>query len=181
MTTLLTATAAAPQLSPPWYTLWNEINSSVGATPRVTVSELDTTKTPYVTTITAGDDTQAKMLASVLTQLHLLGNIGVQVVVKNAQGQVVPPATPANADELVQMLTTALKGNPLFVQAMAQELFPRGPLNVFAVFTKSVIQFYNDNLADLYRNFNGVTASVFADVLMPAPGGISVLCSTTKS
>ena len=145
------------------------------------MAQLDTTKTPYVTTITAGDDAQAKMLASVLTQVHQLGNVSVQVVVKNAQGQVVQPSTPSSAQELVQMLTTALKGNPLFTQAVAQELFPSGPMNVFAVFTKSVIQFYNDNLADLYRNFNGVTASVFADVLMPAPGGISLLCSTAKS
>lgn len=180
MAMTMSAAGIAPQLSPPWYTLWNEINSSVGATPGVQVAPLDTSKMPYVTTLTVSDDMQAKMLASVLTPLHQLGNITVQVVVKNAQGQVVSPATPSSGEELVKMLTTGLKGNPYFVEAVAQELFPHAPVVVFAVFTKSVIQFYNDNLSDLYRNFNGVTANVFADVLMPAPGNIRLLCSTAK-
>jgi hypothetical protein len=178
--TTMTMTPVTPQLSPPWYTFWNEIKASVGASPTVQTSDLDTSRLPYTVTLTVSDNAQAAALASVVAPLTQFGNVAVAVVVKNAQGQVVPPTPPANPDALVSMLTEAMENNPLFKQALAQPIFPGGRVVVWVVVAKAVIQFYNDNLADLYRNFNGVAAAVFGDVLLAAPGGISVSCSTAK-
>jgi hypothetical protein len=181
MTVTTDTAGVAPQLSPPWYTLWNRINSAIGPTPGVQVAPLDTTRSPYLTVITVSDDSRAQMLASSLIALHQLGTVSVAVVVKNSRGQVVPPVTPGDASQVVKMLTTALQGNPLFVQAVAQPLFPGAPMVVFPVFTKSVIQFPNDNQVDLYHNANAVAADVFKALLMPQPGGILVYCSTARS
>ena len=50
-----------------------------------------------------------------------------------------------------------------------------------AVFTKSVIQFFNDDMSDYYRNFNGVTADVFNDILVLDYGNNVTLGTTTQS
>jgi hypothetical protein len=143
------------QLSPPWYTLWNEIKASIGNDPGVTVNPLVTSQQPFI----------------------------VPIQVKNGSGQIVQPVIPSSPDELVKLTQTALTGNKWFVEVVKKAFspMPHSPVVVYPVFSKAVIQFYNDDLSDLYNNYNNVVAFVFKDVLNPAPGGIMFYSSTAKS
>ena len=169
-------------LSPPWYTLRNEIKCSVGYDRGVAVGPLDTTNTPYIVPIAVSGDDKAVALASIMNAEFPMGNITVAVQVKNSEGVVIKPKTPSSAEELGEMVKTAFGGNALFSEVVVQSFFPGSPFKaVYAVFDKSVIQFYNDDLSDLYRNFNRVAAFVFREVLNPAPGGIALYCSTVEA
>ncbi|MDQ5823642.1 MAG: hypothetical protein M3441_05435 [Chloroflexota bacterium] len=166
-----------PGLSPPWYTLWNKIDKAVGADPGFSVQPLqDNGDGTYTVVITSqgGDPTP---LAAVLKKSHTLGNITVNVEVQELHVDVLSINTPG---ELVGALNGALKTNPYFVQAIQTQPSPFYQVpSVVAVFTASVIQFYNDDLSDYYRNFNGVTADVFTDILLLDYGNNVTLATTT--
>jgi len=55
-----------------------------------------------------------------------------------------------------------------------------GRLAVFPIFSKAVVQFPNNDIGDLYFNFNDVAAKSFRNVLEGAPGGIILPVSTDK-
>ncbi len=171
------------QLSPPWYTLWNEIKASIGNDPGVTVNPLVTSQHPFIVPITVTDNNKAVGVASIMRSQYTLGNITVVVQVKNGSGQIVQPVVPSSPDDLVNLAKTALTGNKWFVEVVKKAFspLPHAPVVVYPVFSKAVIQFYNDDLSDLYNNYNNVVAFVFKDVLNPAPGGIMFYSSTAKS
>lgn len=170
-----------PQLSPPWYTLWNEIKASVGNDPDVKVSPLVTSSNPFVVPITVGNSDRAVALASIMAPAHQFGNITVVIQVKDGGGNPVKPITPGSPDQLAAFVKTALGGNAWFKDVVTQPLFPGGSPVVFTVFAKAVIQFPNDDLSDLYHNYNNVVGFVFRDVLNPAPGGFPLYSSTAQS
>lgn len=166
-------------LSPPWYTLWNMVNSIVGKDPAVTVGQLQTSSMPYVIPISLSDQNKAQALANILIPTVQLGNITVNLQV-SVNGKPLTPVSPKNPEDLANMVQVALKDNTLFVEVLVQPIFPYGPAIVWPVFTKSVVQFYNDDLSDLYHNFNGVTADVCKQVLNTSPGGFYLYASTIK-
>lgn len=168
-----------PGLSPPWYTLWNKIKYSIGNDTAVTVNQLDTKSSPYIVPITVADHDKAVAIASVMILRHQMGNITVDVQVKDGAGKIVSPETPESAEKLAELLKKALGDNAWFVEVVVMPSFQRGV--VFPVFKKAVIQFFNDDLSDLYRNYNNVVGFVFREVLNPGPGGIPILCSTDKN
>jgi hypothetical protein len=150
-----------PQLSPPWYTLWNEIKASVGNDPGVKVGPLVTSSLPYIVPITVGNHDKAVALASIMALQHQFGNISVVIQVKDGDGTPVKPINPTSADQLAELVKTALDSNGWLTQVVVQPLFPGGRAIVFAVFAKAVIQFFNDDLSDLYHNYNNVVGFVF--------------------
>ena len=170
------------QLSPPWYTLWNEINTTIGCSPDVNVGTLNTSNNPYTIDIKIKDHDKAVATASIMLLNYQFGNIGVQVNITDSDGDTVSPVTPESADELGILVTTALSKNSWFQEVVVKKFLPSSQRSsVYPVFSKGVVQFYNDNLTDLYSNYNNVAAFVFNNVLNLSPGGITVLCSTAES
>jgi len=168
---LLFAPQPARALSPPEYTLWAEIKNSVGVTPGVEVGDLiDKTGGLYVVPIKVKDADQAVAIASIVTLSHKIGNLTVQVQVTDGEGHDFKPVIPGSSDQLADLVRKALKGNYFLKDVIVKASPVSQKKVVFAVFTKSVIQFPNDNLSDLYGNFNGVAAAVFRDVLADEPG-----------
>lgn len=168
------------KLSPPWYTLWNEINASIGNDPDVTVKPLDTQQSPFIVPVQVGSHEKAEAIASILDLRHIIGNITVDVEIRDQTGTIVSPKVPQTTEELAKMMETALGGNGWFSEVIARPIYPQGPEVIYPVFKKEVIQFFNDDLSDVYSNYNNVAAFVFKDVLNGAPGGFSVYCSTAK-
>jgi len=166
------------QLSPPWFTLRNEI-AAVLTSSGVSVSQLDTSKTPYTVTITVDYDNVAVAIASILPRQYPVGNTAVVPYVTTGS-QPVTPIVPTSPQQLAQLVQTAFQGNPLLQQVVVQPIFPNGPEAVFPVFAAQVVQFPNDDLTDLYHNFNGVLANVARNVLAPNPGGFIVNPSTAQ-
>ena len=178
---VVTCGAARPAhaLSPPQYTLWNKVKGSVGATPGVKVGDLVEQKDGrYTASVVVKRHDQAVAVASVLKLSHKIGNLTVEFQVTDGDGAAVKPLTPKSAGELADLVRMALSGNPFL-----KEVVVKGGLGgptVYPVFTKSVIQFPDDDLSDLYGNFNGVAAEVFGDTMLREAGKFVVSPSTTK-
>jgi len=168
-----------PQLSPPWYTLRNQIAATIGSDPSVHVSELDRSQQPYLVKITCAGLPQAQATASIMKLLRDGGSWALRVEVY-AQGQPVAPVIPQSAEQLAGLVRTAFANNPLFVDVHTRPLTMGGRLAVFPIFSKAVVQFPNDDIGDWYFNFNDVAAKSFGNVLEGAPGGIILSVSTDK-
>lgn len=175
------ATAALETLSPPWVTFASEMQNTIGKTPGVFVSPLITIgNTMYIGAATQ-NASRGVALATVLAGDHDFGGVHVVVVVTNDQGTHYNPVPVTSSSQLATLERTALAGNPLLSSVVVHPLFPGQADVVYPVFTKSVVQFPNDNLADAFQNFNGVSADVFGDVLAGSVGGISVDPSTVST
>jgi hypothetical protein len=166
------------QLSPPWYTLWGKINASIGNCSGVTVGELQTSSDPFKVTITVTNYEQAVAMASIINLQYELST-EIVIEVKDGSGKTVAPFSPTSPDELIEFIKTALHGNGWFVD-VAQGVLPSGLTIVFPIFSKNVIQFPNDNVADYYGNYNNVVAFVFQDILVSESGSIPIYCSTAE-
>lgn len=177
----LVAPRSAQALNPPEYTLWAEIKNSVGETPGVEVGPLnEKEKGSYIVPVKVKDHDQAVAVASIMTLSHEFGNITVEVRVTDGGGSPVNPVTPGSSNQLADLVRKALRGNCRLKEVVVKSS-PLGPREtVYPVFTRSVIQFPNDDLSDLYSNFNGVAAAVFRYVLASAPGGYHLNPSTAK-
>ena len=171
---------SSPQLSPPWYTIWNQINSAIGNDPAVTVSQLDTSQSPYLVKITIDGALQAQATASLMKLSYDMGSWGIQVAIYDQNGTPALPVAPQSAEELEGFVKAAFAKNGWYVGVNARAFMPEGPLAVFPIFSKAVIQFPNDDIGDWYFNYNAVAASVFTDVLEGSPGGIVLSCSTNN-
>ena len=169
-----------PQLSPPWYTLRNQMAATIGNDPSVRVSELDRSQQPYLVKITCPGLPQAQATASIMKLYHDGGSWGVKVQIYDQGGQPVAPLVPQSAEQLATFVRTAFANNPLFVDVHTRPLTMGGRLAVFPIFSKAVIQFPNDDIGDWYFNFNEVVAQGFRNVLEGAPGGIILSASTDK-
>jgi hypothetical protein len=174
--------ASVQAIPPPQNTLWAKVKYTVGVTPGVEVGDLidKTGGIFYVVPIKVNDTSQAVAVASIMKLSQTIGRITVTVQVTDGQGQAANPVTPTSPEQLADLVRKALSTNPLFkdVVVKAAGIGPRK--RVFPVFSKSVIQFPNDDLSDLYGNFNGVAAAVFQDVLVTEAGGYSLAASTAE-
>jgi hypothetical protein len=166
-------------LSPPWYTFASEMKATIGATPGVHVSDLKANPDgSYTLDITAKSFLKAVEVASIVKPTADFGGTTVTVVVSDKNGDVVNPIVPTSVYQVEKLYNGALKGNDLYAGVKAKPLFPNAPVVVFPIFTPTVVQFYNDNLADYYSNANLVAADAFGDVLDPQLGGHDIAPST---
>jgi len=81
---------------------------------------------------------------------------------------------------LSELIEVGLAKNGWFEQVVIQPLVPGGASVAFIVFSKAVVQFFNDDLSDLYHNYNNVVAFSFKDVLNPAPGALAFTVQPQK-
>lgn len=169
------------RLSPPWLTLWNEIKGSIGNDPLVNVATLDQSMNPYVVHITVEGEAKAVAIASVLQERYQFGNVSVMPQVEEKGGGPVAPVIPQSVNDLAQQVGTAFSGNRFYRDVVVKPfLVNSGPLTVYPVFAREVVQFCNDDYQDLYRNYNGVAAAVFKNVLAKSPGGFGLVPSTAE-
>lgn len=153
-----------PALSPPWFTLQKMFANTFGCDPAVTIGELDTSKNPYVLPIVVNDEKKGMALRTIIPANFPMGNINVITIVKNCNGISWQGIDIENEKQLVEVIKAAFTGNPLFVAAIPRVL-PPDFQQVGLIITKTVVQFFNDNLADFYSNFNGVAADVIAGLI----------------
>lgn len=167
-------------LAPPWYTLWNEVKHTIGNDKSVQVLELETKQNPYKIRIITNDVKKGEALATLLESIHFLGNIDVVIQVEDKEGQVYEKKVVSTTMELKALLSVAFEDNSYYVGTVVQSLDPGNLTFIYPVFTKSVIQFYNDELSDLYHNYNEVTAKVFKQLIVDEVNGLAIGCSTEK-
>jgi len=116
-------------------------------------------------------------LATILVTCKKIGKVNVFIEVMH-RGQVVKPDDKLkNVCSIINVFKKAFDTNYYFESVELRKVMSRNA--VFPVFKKEVIQFFNDDLSDLYNNFNGVAASVFSEVLKLSYDDISIYPSTS--
>ena len=175
---------SGPMLSPPWYTLQKKFKYTFGCDPAVTVKDLDTSQSPkMVVPIIVNDKKKGMVLRTLIRANFPMGNIIVITEVQNSKGESWQALIIKNEKQLRDVITDAYSGNPLFVEVKSKERIPGFPTQVGLIMTKTVVQFFNDDLSDYYSNFNGVTAEVMSDLINKslAADAVQVLMGTQVS
>ena len=151
-------------LSPPWFTLQKKFANTFGCDPAVTVGDLSDTSPSMVLPITVDDKKKGIALRTIIRPNFPMGNILVTTEVKNSKGECWMAIVIENEKQLQDVITDAMAGNPLFVEAKSRVLSPSTRQMGF-IMTKTVVQFFNDDLSEFYSNFNSVTAEVMPDLI----------------
>jgi len=168
------------KLSPPWYTFFNFVKHSVGSDRCVEVCEMkEISEREFLIQVDVKDRNRAIAMATLLVPCKNFGNIDVRVEVCHCGRIVHPNDRCINARSLVRMFEEAFCTNDYFEYVESVRMF--GADIIFPVFEKGVIQFFNDDISDLYNNYNGVIADVFAEVLRLEINGIHINPSTENS
>ena len=155
--------------------------NTFGCDPAVIVDDLVASQpTLYTIPIVVDDEKKGTALATVIRSKFPIGNITVVTTVKNSKGEAWAPNIIHDEDETVAVFKAALTGNPLFVDAVKKATPPFGS-DVFIIMTKSIVQFFNDNLTDFYGNFNGVTAQVLSELIWAQYVNNTVICLTSTA
>ncbi|MBW5447577.1 hypothetical protein GE107_16085 [Cohnella sp. CFH 77786] len=178
------ATPSSPKkvrirLSPPPNIYFSKILNSVGNDPLVQVDPLrQLPNGNYLITIRVRGSQKARALATLLVPAVTIGNIRISVQVRTQQGTLVSPIQGSlTPSQIAALYRVALRTNRLFSFVTVRNL----PIvAVFPVFKAVVVQYFADNLADLYRNINQVAADVFRDVLRPTIGQTPIQFSTAQ-
>ena len=139
-------------LSSPWVTYVNEVKALFAPDPQITVVyyEEDLTVKLFVE-----DAKKADALQHLLPTAKEFGNVVLKVEVV--------PANSCNADPVAALFCEAFAGNPVLeeVRSVSSVL---GSFN-YAVFKKEVVQFYNDQLDDIYGNKSTLYQEIAKDVI----------------
>ena len=128
-------------------------------------------------------------LAAILKPSYDMGNIKVYVQVLDRSGKPIEPSLPVGTDPVdavLQAIKGGLAGNEYFVDAIniigTLPPIPLSQCQVAAIFTKSVIQFFNDDISDYYSNLNAIAENIFADVLNSEyPGEVKITFTTENT
>ncbi len=169
-----------PKLSPPWYLLYRDIKSTIGADSFVYVQDLSKEdEFSYLLNIFVEHPEKAQALATVLLDQYDCGNIKVTIRVMDIKGNIYYPQEICGVNtknQLKEILDKAFASNDLYYGVEDGERMG----TIWAVIiAKTVIQYYNDNLADLYANNNEVAGEIFKRILRMNYGIKLNICVTT--
>jgi hypothetical protein len=151
----------------PQYTLQQMLRHSVGARACVSVSDVIAVDDTHARIEVKGcNDATATALAAVLVPEHTFGNLVVDVVAVDRTGAPVP-------DPLADRTTTPEELRGFFVKALRSGrhysgVKPGGGPLMHALWVearRTVVQFWNDDISDLYGNANFAAEDVFRVVM----------------
>jgi hypothetical protein len=168
ISTLLLVCMNALALSPPQYTLQNQLENSIGASPCVTVQEIREENGVFLIDVVGCDEAVCAGLAYVLKPEYNYGGIQVQVRVLDKNGVLVEAQESLGDDpmsEIKKLFQDALKDNPYFSKVIDSEQGFFMPA-LWLEFQAEIIQFFTDNIGDFYGNGNYVAADVFSEVMI---------------
>lgn len=135
------------KLSAPWVELYNEIEAMFCQDPEIKLDYNDEEKTIK---LYVNSDEKANALQQILPAERTFGNITVKVKII--------PANSGNKST-ASLFEAAFKGNPVLNYVRIVDDIIRGPIS-FVVFRPKVVQYYNDNMADI----NGVKSTLYEDI-----------------
>ena len=142
---------AKMKLSAPWVIYAKEVTELFREDPEIIVcyDEGSNTIRLYVENAEKAD-----ALTKLLPAEKTFGNVTVRTVVFPAN---------VSAPPKVSLFQTAFKGNPVFVGASTVEGIFTNPVS-YVVFKNKVVQYYADNLHDLYGNCSTLYQEIAKDV-----------------
>lgn len=144
------------KLSPPWYTYYHKIDAMFGSDPDIQIKFNEDAMTLK---LFVDNQAKADALTKVLQPEIDFGNVKLNV-------EVVPSD---KVDSLEQLYKTVFAGNPVFNDVI-EECDPSAPKATYVVFNPMIVQFYNDNLADAFRNETTLHQEIAKDLFVQQPG-----------
>lgn len=144
------------KLSAPWTTLYREFLALFEKDEEVKIlfDEENFNIVLYVDNIK-----KAEALNKILPSKKTFGTVEVGIVVKPANTNMDLKQVFVEENISSQIFETAFANNPIFAFATTYFGIFSNPLT-FVVFVKEVVQFYNDNIGDLY----GLTSTLYQDI-----------------
>lgn len=144
------------KLAPPWVTFVNEVKALFDEDPQVrVVYDNDTVELKlYVE-----DAKKAEAIERLLPEFKNFGNVDLSIIVI--------PANVGNYDfsryTFRQLFDAAFDGNPVYSFSRDIDSVFMNVLT-YVVFTNRVVQFFNDNLNDIYGNMTTLYQEIASDV-----------------
>ena len=150
------------KLAPPLVTLIKKVEALFGQDPDIRIEADAAATTPKIKLYVA-NPCKAAALAALLPESWKFGSVECLVVVISDNGDA---GEFANAAETV---SAAFDGNPAVavIRPVSKGLFKN---LVYVAFKREVVQFFNDDLADINGNWNGLYASIAKELFTNADG-----------
>ena len=139
-------------LQSPWVTLAEEIKELFKNDPEVKY-EYDG---QYEVKLFVDNEEKADALTKLIPPVRMIGNIVFKVTVVPADGE--------EEINVAELFEKAFEGNPVLSFVAGNDDPAAGPTATYAVFENKVVQFYNDDLSDYYRNKTTLYQSIAYDV-----------------
>lgn len=144
------------KLSPPWVTFFKEAKALFSQDPQIKpVFDQE----EMVIRIYTDNAPKAEALMELLPTEKVFGNVTVKI-------NIIP--SNKTGDKYADALKTAFDGNPALREIRAVSC-PLGDF-VYVVWQKKVVQFFDDNLADVNGNRSTLYEAIARDVLIQQPG-----------
>ena len=145
-------------LSSPWQTFYNEMMAMFKEDENVNVVIKDGENEKVVYLYVTGQD-KAAALEKILVDRVEFGGVEVNVVVK-----------PSNAEPTIdQLYDMAFAGNPAYSFSKTLTGIFTNPLH-FIVFKNKVVQFWNDDIGDIYGNTSTLYQEIAKDIFKQEGG-----------
>lgn len=177
------------KLAPPWYFLRNELLSTLGQDPNIEVSELiPINNDEYEIQINVLNYcNQATALRKIIKPQYIVSNKTIKVKIFSKCSLEMPYVSKEDCytpEEIGTILDDAFLNNPLYKgYVLTSDEVSINQKNflgdIVMIISKEVIQFFNDDIRDLYQNFNGAATEVFKDfIIQEYPCNIKLSFST---
>lgn len=149
--------AEGKSISAPWYGIQRMLSYTIGGSGQVLVSPYDLNKDQIIVTALLEDT--AKALASTLKLNHSIGNVTVNILVMDINGNTwTPNEEEGTSDFMIKNLETALVNNPSVYEIQKFR-------NQAAICcTPSVVQFYNDDTSNPDAFSSMLSSNAFQEV-----------------
>lgn len=154
--------ASEVRLSSPWMTYLHKMEALFGEDPEIKIT-FD--EDELVLRLLVDNNAKADALAQLLPSEHEVGNLVIKIVV-----------IPANVDSpsRISLVKTAFMDNPALSRIVSAEGVFTNPIH-YVVFKNKVVQYFNDNLADVYGN----CSTLYQDLAAELIGGAEGICYCT--
>lgn len=141
-------------LQSPWVTFAEEVKELFKNDPEVHVVY----DGQYDVKLYVDSDEKYDALKKILPSVKVFGNVVLNITLVPADVE------DAEEEDLGELFEKAFAGNPAVAFVAKQEDPAAGPLATYVVFEKEVVQFYNDDLSDYFRNKSTLYQDIAYDV-----------------
>ena len=142
-------------LEAPWGTYLSELYNLFKFDPEVSVSSISfVSESIYEATITSTNYNKLMALKKILYNEIIFGNVTLKITFDYT--------APTNEDNS-QVWRDAFEGNPLF-DKIETVVAPDGSNVDYAIFGRTIISFFNDDLSDYHSNKHMIIADIVKDV-----------------
>lgn len=159
-------------LSAPWYTYQKKIKALFERDPDIAVGELYPAEGGYDYAFDVLVSNRQKYMAldRVLNRTKMFGSFALLVNLQDAD---------QDSDDAIELYKAIFDGNPI-VRDIREAVDAAGVHHGFVRFQPEVIQFYNDDLSDYDRNWNGLAQDIAREAFDNVAHGISFCTASLR-